>query len=173
MSGYKILLGSISKILGPGPVSRKESQMLHSLRVFREKQSHLLFQSQYSLFSLLLDFLSIQTNKQLCFHVDRISKFIDSVIILGNLDKSHRLAAKVGSVFQKDQMLFFSSNKIRFCSFGCVCMWEGWVLQVDATLKIENTCRSVTLCTNENILLSEKNTVSSQTQLSWLHMSKC
>lgn len=43
-----------------------------------------------------------------------------------------------------DQMFFFSSNKIRFCSFGCLCMWVGWMLQVDDSFKIENTCKSVT-----------------------------
>ena len=75
--------------------------------------------------------------------MDGTSKFVDSDIILGSLDKSHMLAAaKFGSFFKLIRCFSFPLTKLDFVHLGvcvCVCIWGGWVLQVDATFKIENT----------------------------------
>lgn len=61
--------------------------------------------------------------------MDEMSKFVASVLILGSLDKLHMLSAKFGSFFKMDQMLLFSTHKIRFCSFGSLC----YVVRVGVT----------------------------------------
>lgn len=75
--------------------------------------------------------------------MDGTSKFVDSDIILGSLDKSHMLAAaKFGSFFKWIRCFSFPLTKLDFVHLWvcvCVCIWGGWVLQVDATFKIENT----------------------------------
>lgn len=69
--------------------------------------------------------------------MDGISKHVDSDIILDTLDKPHMLAAKFGSFFKWTRCFSFPLTKLDFVHLGvCVC-GEGWVLQVDDTLKIE------------------------------------
>lgn len=73
--------------------------------------------------------------------MDEMSKFVASNLILGSLEKAHKLAH-----FSKtDQMLFFPVIKLDFVHLGLCVMWGGWVLQVKDSFKMGNTCESVTL----------------------------
>lgn len=54
--------------------------------------------------------------------MDGVSKFVDSNIILGSLDKSHMLAAKLGSFFKWIRCFSFPLTKLDFVHLGvCVC----------------------------------------------------
>lgn len=70
--------------------------------------------------------------------MDGISKGVDSDLILGSLEKSHMLAAKLGSFVKWIRCFSFPLTKLDFVHLG-VCIWGGWVLQVDDFFKIENT----------------------------------
>lgn len=61
--------------------------------------------------------------------MDGTSKFVDSDIILGSLDKSHMLAAaKFGSFFKWIRCFSFPLTKLDFVHLGvCVCVYLGRV----------------------------------------------